>query len=191
MYLTWYLCVSDLARSSAFRAERREIEKQQAAALEEKEETGAPTAAAEPAAVAQVRVSALIASSLLPYALSACVRSCARLLRLICGPAVSCRSAAQSPIVFTCVIADGDRRRLSSLSGVLTVSGVAVLCTLCGGERPIVRKPVLSDSQVDLSEYVHRVVSFLARNFYNLKYMALVLAFCINFMLLFYKVGRL
>ncbi|XP_037073436.1 ryanodine receptor-like [Pollicipes pollicipes] len=45
--------------------------------------------------------------------------------------------------------------------------------------------------QVDLSEYIHRVVSFLARNFYNLKYVALVLAFCINFMLLFYKASAL
>lgn len=43
-------------------------------------------------------------------------------------------------------------------------------------------------SQIDFSKYAHRVVSFLARNFYNLKYVALVLAFCINFMLLFYKV---
>lgn len=43
-------------------------------------------------------------------------------------------------------------------------------------------------SSIDLSQYSHRVVSFLARNFYNLKYVALVLAFCINFMLLFYKV---
>lgn len=43
-------------------------------------------------------------------------------------------------------------------------------------------------NQIDFSKYAHRVVSFLARNFYNLKYVALVLAFCINFMLLFYKV---
>lgn len=43
-------------------------------------------------------------------------------------------------------------------------------------------------SQIDFSKYGHRIVSFLARNFYNLKYVALVLAFCINFMLLFYKV---
>lgn len=45
-------------------------------------------------------------------------------------------------------------------------------------------------SQMDLSQYTHRAVSFLARNFYNLKYVALVLAFCINFMLLFYKVNK-
>lgn len=44
-------------------------------------------------------------------------------------------------------------------------------------------------TQIDFSAYAHKVVSFLARNFYNLKYVALVLAFCINFMLLFYKVN--
>lgn len=43
-------------------------------------------------------------------------------------------------------------------------------------------------TQIDFSQYTHKIVSFLARNFYNLKYVALVLAFCINFMLLFYKV---
>lgn len=42
--------------------------------------------------------------------------------------------------------------------------------------------------QIDFSQYAHKAVSFLARNFYNLKYVALVLAFGINFMLLFYKV---
>ncbi|XP_033253281.1 ryanodine receptor-like [Drosophila miranda] len=45
--------------------------------------------------------------------------------------------------------------------------------------------------QIDFSQYTHRAVSFLARNFYNLKYVALVLAFSINFMLLFYKVTSL
>ncbi|KAJ8665342.1 hypothetical protein QAD02_007004, partial [Eretmocerus hayati] len=43
-------------------------------------------------------------------------------------------------------------------------------------------------SSINFSEYGHRLVSFLARNFYTLKYAALVLAFCINFMLLFYQV---
>ena len=43
-------------------------------------------------------------------------------------------------------------------------------------------------TQIDFSQYAHKAVSFLARNFYTLKYVALVLAFCINFMLLFYKV---
>lgn len=44
-------------------------------------------------------------------------------------------------------------------------------------------------SQIDFNAYAHRAVSYLARNFYNLKYVALVLAFCINFILLFYKVS--
>lgn len=44
-------------------------------------------------------------------------------------------------------------------------------------------------SEIDFSHYTQKVVSFLARNFYNLKYVALILAFCINFMLLFYKVN--
>lgn len=42
--------------------------------------------------------------------------------------------------------------------------------------------------QIDFSKYAHRIVSFLARNFYKLKLFALVLAFCINLMLLVYKV---
>lgn len=42
--------------------------------------------------------------------------------------------------------------------------------------------------QVNLGEYVRKAICFLARNFYTLKYVALVLAFCINFVLLFYKV---
>ncbi|KAJ8982736.1 hypothetical protein NQ317_014034 [Molorchus minor] len=46
-------------------------------------------------------------------------------------------------------------------------------------------------SQINFAAYGHRAVSFLARNFYNLKYVALVLAFCINFMLLFYKVSNI
>lgn len=45
-------------------------------------------------------------------------------------------------------------------------------------------------SQIDFSAYSHRTVSFLARNFYNLKYVALVLAFLINFILLSYKVSQ-
>ncbi|XP_045464164.1 ryanodine receptor isoform X4 [Harmonia axyridis] len=46
-------------------------------------------------------------------------------------------------------------------------------------------------SQINFGAYGKRAVSFLARNFYNLKLVALVLAFCINFMLLFYKVSNL
>ncbi|KAL1388273.1 hypothetical protein pipiens_012660 [Culex pipiens pipiens] len=42
-------------------------------------------------------------------------------------------------------------------------------------------------TQIDFSKYSKKAVSYLARNFYNLKYVALVLAFGVNFMLLFYK----
>ncbi|XP_066971302.1 ryanodine receptor isoform X4 [Macrobrachium rosenbergii] len=52
-------------------------------------------------------------------------------------------------------------------------------------EKRILQKVVCF--MVDLSGYNKRIVSLLARNFYNLKYAALVLAFCINFILLFFK----
>ncbi|XP_035704010.1 ryanodine receptor isoform X5 [Folsomia candida] len=40
---------------------------------------------------------------------------------------------------------------------------------------------------IDFSGYINGIVSFLARNFYTMKYIALILAFLINFTLLFYK----
>ncbi|XP_064490365.1 ryanodine receptor-like isoform X2 [Ornithodoros turicata] len=52
--------------------------------------------------------------------------------------------------------------------------------------KPTEQPPVAA---LDLSEYTQKIVSFLARNFYNMKYIALVLAFFINFILLFYKVS--
>jgi ryanodine receptor 2 len=45
--------------------------------------------------------------------------------------------------------------------------------------------------QIDFSGYINGIVSFLARNFYTMKIVALVLAFSINFMLLFYKATAL
>ncbi|XP_063919785.1 ryanodine receptor isoform X1 [Zophobas morio] len=57
-------------------------------------------------------------------------------------------------------------------------------------KQPVVTEPS-AVSQINFGAYSHRAVSFLARNFYNLKYVALVLAFCINFMLLFYRVSTL
>ncbi|ODN01392.1 Ryanodine receptor 44F [Orchesella cincta] len=46
-------------------------------------------------------------------------------------------------------------------------------------------------SQIDFGSYFNGMVSFLARNFYNMKIVALVLAFTINFMLLFFKATAL
>ena len=44
-------------------------------------------------------------------------------------------------------------------------------------------------SNFDLAGYTKKIVSFLARNFFNMKYIALSIAFIINFMLLFFKVS--
>ncbi len=43
-------------------------------------------------------------------------------------------------------------------------------------------------STFNVGDYIKRVVSFLARNFFTMKFLALSIAFLINFMLLFYKV---
>ena len=46
-------------------------------------------------------------------------------------------------------------------------------------------------SNVDFGAYAKRIVSFLARNFFTMKFIALAIAFIINFMLLFYKVIKI
>ena len=43
-------------------------------------------------------------------------------------------------------------------------------------------------SSFDFGAYTKKVLSFLARNFFTMKFIALAIAFIINFMLLFYKV---
>ena len=43
----------------------------------------------------------------------------------------------------------------------------------------------------DIGKYVKKLTSFLARNFFQIKFFALVIAFIINFMLLFYKVSEM
>ena len=43
-------------------------------------------------------------------------------------------------------------------------------------------------AHIDFKKIANKLVSFLARNFFTLKLIALVIAFTINFMLLFYKV---
>ena len=42
-------------------------------------------------------------------------------------------------------------------------------------------------STINFGEYIKKVISFLARNFFTMKFIALSIAFLINFMLLFYK----
>ncbi|CAM1294058.1 RYR2 (predicted) [Pycnogonum litorale] len=48
-----------------------------------------------------------------------------------------------------------------------------------------------AQNSVNLGEYSHRFLSFLARNFYTMKYAALTFAFMINFCLLFFRVSSL
>merc|ERR1712142_602357 len=43
----------------------------------------------------------------------------------------------------------------------------------------------------DFGKYMKKVTSFLARNFFTMKFAALVIAFIINFMLLFYRVSQM
>ena len=43
----------------------------------------------------------------------------------------------------------------------------------------------------DVGKYMKKATSFLARNFFTMKFAALVIAFIINFMLLFYKVSQI
>ncbi len=43
-------------------------------------------------------------------------------------------------------------------------------------------------SNIDLGAYARKINSFLARKFFTMKFIALAIAFIINFMLLFYKV---
>jgi ryanodine receptor 2 len=45
--------------------------------------------------------------------------------------------------------------------------------------------------KIDIGKYVKKLTSFLARNFFTIKFFALVIAFTINFMLLFYKVSEM
>ena len=45
-------------------------------------------------------------------------------------------------------------------------------------------------ARIDFAALSNKMVSFLARNFFTLKLIALVIAFTINFMLLFYKVSE-
>ncbi|KAL0274262.1 UNVERIFIED_CONTAM: hypothetical protein PYX00_006731 [Menopon gallinae] len=67
----------------------------------------------------------------------------------------------------------------------------AVMAAVESEAKQTATAPDSAVSQIDFNTYGHRAVSFLARNFYNLKYVALVLAFCINFILLLYKVTTL
>uniref|UniRef100_T1E1N4 Putative ryanodine receptor n=1 Tax=Cupiennius salei TaxID=6928 RepID=T1E1N4_CUPSA len=54
--------------------------------------------------------------------------------------------------------------------------------------EPVKPQETPAVAAINFGEYGRKLVSFLARNFYTMKYLALVMAFAINFILLFYKV---
>ncbi|XP_023317849.1 ryanodine receptor isoform X1 [Trichogramma pretiosum] len=83
----------------------------------------------------------------------------------------------------------GKQARMQALADAeaVAVQQAAMLAVEAESKQESTVEPSAASS-MNLSEYSHRLVSFLARNFYTLKYAALVLAFLINFMLLFYKV---
>ncbi|XP_077528941.1 ryanodine receptor isoform X3 [Haemaphysalis longicornis] len=82
--------------------------------------------------------------------------------------------------------ADGDIKRATMPSPEMAAMMSAAQMAAAEPPKPTETPPVAA---IDLSEYSQKIVSFLARNFYNMKYIALVLAFFINCILLFYKVS--
>ncbi|KAK8778590.1 hypothetical protein V5799_020065 [Amblyomma americanum] len=82
--------------------------------------------------------------------------------------------------------ADGDLKHSAALTPEMVAMMMAPQMAAAEPPKPAETPPVAA---IDLSEYGQKIVSFLARNFYNMKYIALVLAFFINCILLFYKVS--
>lgn len=98
-----------------------------------------------------------------------------------------CNNFFPNPCSFTTNSGEQARAQAAASAEAAAAQQAAMAAVEAEAKHEIIVEPSAS-STIDLSKYTHRVVSFLARNFYNLKYVALVLAFCINFMLLFYKV---
>ncbi|XP_043499298.1 ryanodine receptor isoform X4 [Polistes fuscatus] len=99
---------------------------------------------------------------------------------------------SDAPVKFVDLLGTGEQARAQAAAAAEAAAAqqAAMAAVEAEAKQEIITEPSAASS-IDFSEYTHRIVSFLARNFYNLKYVALVLAFCINFMLLFYKVTSL
>lgn len=82
----------------------------------------------------------------------------------------------------------GEQARAQAIAAAeaVAVQQAAMAAVEAESKQEAVAEPSAASS-INFSDYGHRLVSFLARNFYTLKYAALVLAFFINFMLLFYQ----
>ncbi|XP_072162212.1 ryanodine receptor isoform X2 [Bemisia tabaci] len=95
---------------------------------------------------------------------------------------------AEGALTLTEFLGGGAAKKEAALVAEVAAQHQAVMAAVeAEGKQETVSEPS-AVSQIDFNGYTHRALSFLARNFYNLKYAALVLAFCINFILLFYKV---
>ncbi|KAL3202679.1 hypothetical protein MRX96_012072 [Rhipicephalus microplus] len=81
---------------------------------------------------------------------------------------------------------EGDIKRAKMPTPEMAAMMMAPQMAAAEPPKPTEAPPVAA---IDFSEYGQKIVSFLARNFYNMKYIALVLAFFINCILLFYKVS--
>ncbi|KAL1469727.1 hypothetical protein MTO96_024874, partial [Rhipicephalus appendiculatus] len=81
---------------------------------------------------------------------------------------------------------DGDLKRAAMPTPEMAAMMMAPQMAAAEPPKPTEAPPVAA---IDFGEYGQKIVSFLARNFYNMKYIALVLAFFINCILLFYKVS--
>lgn len=97
----------------------------------------------------------------------------------------------ESPLSLVDLLGGDAARKAAAATAEAAVQQQAAMAAVEAESKQEVVVEPSAVSQIDFSEYTKRAVSFLARNFYNLKYVALVLAFCINFMLLFYKVTTL
>ncbi|GFU98108.1 ryanodine receptor [Trichonephila clavipes] len=70
----------------------------------------------------------------------------------------------------------------------VAVPAEQAVMAMMAAQEPIKPTETPAVAAINFREYGRKLVSFLARNFYTMKYLALVMAFAINFILLFYKV---
>lgn len=99
------------------------------------------------------------------------------------GPISAVDKGKEDQLVATMRQTDGDQTYLSDIGLVdetLIVSPIVQKAS---------KRKSLAFKLSQLTNYNQKIVSFLARNFYRIKLLALVTAFVINFILLFYKVS--
>merc|ERR1712241_453875 len=81
------------------------------------------------------------------------------------------------------------------MQGASSVTSLTSATSQADLSQPTVEEPIKPEDEPAEEgpefEYGKYVLSLFARNFYNFKFMALLLAFCINIVLLFFKVTQL